>query len=93
MPDPLDEFHRIDRERLDGLEGHLEEWGASKVQKDVEFGRPGPLIVEKIRKGGCSMLVIASQGRGFMAEAFLGGVANHAVHRSTIPVLAVSGSP
>jgi nucleotide-binding universal stress UspA family protein len=39
------------------------------------------------------MLVIASQGRGFMAEAFLGGVANHAVHRSTIPVLAVPGSP
>ena len=66
--------------------------GEAKVHKEVEFGRPGPLIVEKIRKGGYSMLVIASQGRGYMAEAFLGRVANHVVHRSTIPVLVVQGS-
>ena len=47
----LDEFNRIDRERLDALEVRLKEWGASVVNKEVEFGRPGPLIVEKIRKG------------------------------------------
>lgn len=88
----LDEFNQIDLERLEGLEGRIKEWGASKVNKEVEFGRPGPLIVEKIRKGGYSMLVIASQGRGYMAEAFLGRVANHVVHRSTIPVLVVPGS-
>jgi nucleotide-binding universal stress UspA family protein len=28
-----------------------------------------------------------------MAEAFLGRVANHVVHRSTIPVLVVPGHP
>jgi nucleotide-binding universal stress UspA family protein len=89
----LDEFNQIDRERLEGLEKRLMEWGASKVHKEVEFGRPGPLIVEKIRKEGYSMLVIASQGRGYMAEAFLGRVANHVVHRSTIPVLVVPGYP
>lgn len=88
----LDEFNRIDLERFEGLEARLKEFGATKVHKEVEFGRPGPLIVEKIRKGGCSMLVIASQGRGYMAEAFLGRVANHVVHRSTIPVLVVPGS-
>jgi nucleotide-binding universal stress UspA family protein len=88
----LDEFNRIDLERLEGLEARLKEWGASKVHKEMEFGRPGPLIVEKLRKGEYSMLVIASQGRGYMAEAFLGRVANHVVHRSTIPVLVVPGS-
>jgi nucleotide-binding universal stress UspA family protein len=55
--------------------------------------RPGPPIVEKIRKGGYSILVIGSQGRGYMAEAFLGRVANHVVHRSTIPVLVVPEHP
>jgi len=88
----LDEFNRIDLERLEGLEERLKGYGASKVHKEVEFGRPGPLIVEKIRKGGYSMLLIAGQGRGYMAEAFLGRVANHVVHRSTIPVLVVPGS-
>ncbi len=89
----LDEFNRIDMERLDGLEKRLVEWGRSIVRKEVEFGRPGPLIVEKIRKGGHSMVVIGSQGRGYMAEAFLGRVANHVVHRSTVPVLVVPGHP
>jgi nucleotide-binding universal stress UspA family protein len=87
----LDEFNRIDLGRLEGLEARLKEFGEAKVHKEVEFGRPGPLIVEKIRKGGYSMLVIASQGRGYMAEAFLGRVANHVVHRSAIPVLVVPG--
>jgi nucleotide-binding universal stress UspA family protein len=67
--------------------------GARTVYKEVEFGRPGPLIVEKIRKGSCSILVVGGQGRGYMAEAFLGRVANHVVHRSTIPVLVVPGHP
>ncbi|KRT68566.1 MAG: UspA domain-containing protein [Deltaproteobacteria bacterium CSP1-8] len=89
----LDEFNRIDRERLDALEVRLKEWGASVVNKEVEFGRPGPLIVEKIRKGSYSILVIGGQGRGYMAEAFLGRVANHVVHRSAIPVLVVPGHP
>jgi len=51
----LDEFNRIDLERLEGLEARLKGYGATKVHKEVEFGRPGPLIVEKIRKGGYSM--------------------------------------
>lgn len=89
----LEEFNRIDLERLEGLEKRLVEWGKSIVRKEVEFGRPGPLVVEKIRKGGHSMVVIGSQGRGYMAEAFLGRVANHVVHRSTVPVLVVPGHP
>lgn len=89
----LDEFNRIDLERLEGLGRRLLERGKCKVHKEVEFGRPGPLLVEKIRKGGYSMLVIGGQGRGYMAEAFLGRVANHVVHRSTVPVLVVPGHP
>jgi nucleotide-binding universal stress UspA family protein len=89
----LDEFNRIDRERLDALEVRLKEGGAGVVNKEVEFGRPGPLIVEKIRKGSYSILVIGGQGRGYMAEAFLGRVANHVVLRSAIPVLVVPGHP
>ena len=87
----LGEFNRIDLERLDALEVRLKKRGAGAVHKELEFGRPGPLIVEKIRKGGHSLLVIAGQGRGYMAEAFLGRVANHVVHRATVPILVVPG--
>lgn len=87
----LEEFDRIDMGRLAGMEERLKSLGAARVHKKVEFGRPGPLILEKIRKGGHSILVIASQGRGYMADAILGRVAHHVVHRSTIPVLVVPG--
>jgi len=33
------------------------------------------------------------EGRGHMAEAVLGRVANHVVHRSAIPILVVPGHP
>lgn len=89
----LDEFDRIDRERLDRLGERLKEWGAGEVHREVAAGRPGPLIVDKIGKGSHSMLVIGGQGRGYMEEVFLGRVANHVVHRSTIPVLVVPGYP
>jgi nucleotide-binding universal stress UspA family protein len=89
----LDEFNRIDRGRLTGLAERLKERGAGNVHIEVEFGRPGPLIVERIRKGAHSLVVIAGQGRGYMAEAFLGRVANHVVHRSTVPVLVVPMKP
>ena len=35
---------------------------------------------------------VQDEGRGYMAEAFLGRVANHVVHRSTIPVLVIPGA-
>ncbi len=91
LADRLPEFDRIDRERLDALAGRLESQGAAKVSRDVELGLPGPLIPEKVRRGGHTLLVIAGQGRGYMAKAFLGRVANHVVHRSTIPILVVPG--
>lgn len=48
--------------------------------------------VMNIRNVG-GILIIGGQGRGYMAEAFLGRVANHVVHRSPIPVLVVPGYP
>ena len=67
--------------------------GAGEVHKEAVTGRPGPLIVDRIEQGTCRMLVIGGQGRGCMAEVFPGRVANHGVHRSTIPVLVVPGYP
>lgn len=63
--------------------------GGSTCPLRTLCGRPGPLIVEKTRKGNHTLLIIGSQGRGYFAEAFLGRVANHAVHRSAIPVLVI----
>ncbi len=89
LKDKLEEFNRIDMERFERLEKDLAGAGAGKVQKVIEYGRPAKLLVERANSGAYSMLVMGNQGRGYLAEAFLGRVANHIVHHADIPVLLV----
>ena len=89
LKDKLEEFNRVDAERLERLEKDLAGAGAGKVHKVIEYGRPAKLLVEKANSGAYSLLVMGNQGRGYLAEAFLGRVAHHVVHHADIPVLLV----
>lgn len=89
LKDKLEEFNRVDGERLARLEKDLAGAGAVKVHKVIEYGRPAKLLVERANSGTHSLLVIGNQGRGYLAEAFLGRVAHHVVHHADIPVLLV----
>ena len=89
LKDKLEEFNRVDAERLERLGKDLTGAGARKVHKAIEYGRPAKLLVEKANSGAYSLLVMGNQGRGYLAEAFLGRVAHHVVHHADIPVLLV----
>ncbi|MFB3850424.1 MAG: universal stress protein [Acidobacteriota bacterium] len=89
LKDKLEEFNKIDLERLSRLEGDLKSAGARSVEKIIDFGNPAKLITELANSGKHTMLVIGSQGRSFMGETFLGKVANYAVHHIDIPLLIV----
>lgn len=89
LKDKLEEFNRVDRERLERLEKDLAGAGAGKVHKVIEYGRPAKLLVERANSGAYSLLVMGNQGRGYLAEVFLGRVAHHVVHHADIPVLLV----
>jgi nucleotide-binding universal stress UspA family protein len=89
LKDKLEEFNRVDMERLERLEKDLTGAGARKVHKVIEYGRPAKLLVDKANSGAYSLLVMGNQGRGYLAEAFLGRVAHHVVHHADIPVLLV----
>ena len=89
LKDKLEEFNRVDMERLERLEKDLTGAETGKVHKIIEYGRPAKLLVEKANGGAYSLLIMGNQGRGYLAEAFLGRVANHIVHHADIPVLLV----
>jgi nucleotide-binding universal stress UspA family protein len=89
LKDKLEEFNRVDMERLERLEKDLAAAGAQKVHRVIEYGRPAKLLVDKANSGAFSLLVMGNQGRGYLAEAFLGRVAHHLVHHAAIPVLLV----
>ncbi len=85
----LEEFNRIDRERLETLSGKLRE--QTRVDVDIALGQ-GPaahLIVDKARLTGATMILMGSQGRGYISDLFLGGVTYHVLRNTPVPVLVI----
>jgi nucleotide-binding universal stress UspA family protein len=85
----LEEFNRIDKERLERLSSEIRE--QTRVDVDIALGQ-GPaarLIVEKARLTGATMILMGSQGRGYISDLFLGGVTYHVLRNTPLPVLVI----
>lgn len=89
LKDKLDEFNRIDRERLERLEKRLKELGATEVSIELPYGTPKQEIVQRVERGDYSMIVMGTQGRGFFGEIFIGSVALHVARRVVVPTLLI----
>lgn len=85
----LDEFNEIDTGRLGRLRDSLLQQGASEVDIKLEFGLALPVILDALAKGDFSLIVMGSQGRGFVSELTLGSVANGVARKAPVPVLFV----
>ena len=85
----LEEFNEIDSERLARLKARLVERGATDVRVEIPYGSPISEVLKQARKGDYSLIVMGSQGRGFIAETFLGSVSHNVVRQAPIPVLLV----
>ncbi len=89
LKDRLEEFNRIDAERLKRLKAELVKAGAKAVDVEIPYGSPKQEIIARTREGGASLVVMGSQGRGFLGEVFLGSVSHAVARRSEAPVLLV----
>jgi nucleotide-binding universal stress UspA family protein len=85
----LEEFNRIDQDRLDRMRGRLQGFGAAAVSTEVAYGVPTEVILERARAAGPTLIVMGSQGRGVFQEVLLGSVANHVARLAPLPVLFV----
>jgi len=85
----LEEFNQIDRERLEGMKLRLEQCGASSVKMEIPYGSPTQIILQRARANSFSLILIGSQGKGFIQEVFLGSVANNVARLAPLPVLFV----
>jgi nucleotide-binding universal stress UspA family protein len=85
----LEEFNAIDAERLDRMRVRLEDRGAAAVYSDIEYGSPTTVILERARTPGLSLMLMGSQGRGFISEVFMGSVANAVSRLALLPILFV----
>lgn len=85
----LEEFNRIDKERLERLQSALASKGISDVQIDIPYGSPTSEILQRARSGIFSLIVMGSQGRGFIPELFLGSVSHNVARHAPVPMLLV----
>lgn len=87
LADRLEEFNAIDRGRLERMKDALTNKGADEVQIELSFGHPIQEILRRIRQGDISLVLMGSQGRGFISEVFLGSVSHNIARHAAVPVL------
>jgi len=85
----LEEFNRIDRERLERMEKRLMELGDAAVSIELPYGLPKQEIVQRAEQGDYSLIVMGTQGRGYFGERFMGSVAYHVARRTVVPTLLI----
>jgi nucleotide-binding universal stress UspA family protein len=74
---------------LKDLEERLRKKGASAVDVKIRYGNPTVEILHAVRETNPALIVMGSQGRGFVSELFLGSVSHNVVRQSKTPILLV----
>ena len=74
---------------LEAKKRRLERLGASEVSVDLVHGKPHQEIITRTKKGAFSSVVMGGQGKGILAELFLGSTANEVARYAELPVLFV----
>ncbi|MCL4471131.1 MAG: universal stress protein [Gammaproteobacteria bacterium] len=89
----LEEFNEIDRGRLEEMKTRLRKKlrknGNAEVDIEVCYGSPFEEITRLIRERNVHLVVMGSQGRGFVEEVFLGSVSHNVARHAEAPVLLI----
>lgn len=91
LKDRLEEFNRIDLERLEGLRDRLTAMGKAQISIEIPYGSPIEEILKRAKTRESSLVIMGSRGRGFISELFLGSVSHNVARHSEAPVLLVPG--
>ncbi len=87
----IDEFNRVDLERLEKLKQHFEKSGFKKVMTLLSTGFSIPEILNYIKTEGPTIVVMGKKGKSNLKEMLLGGVADTIIRKSEIPIFIVEG--
>jgi nucleotide-binding universal stress UspA family protein len=89
LKERLEEFNQIDTERLGRLRTDLEKRGVKDIRIEIPYGLPKKEIFALANEDDVSLVVMGSQGRGYISEMFLGSVSHAVARHSEVPVLLI----
>lgn len=87
--DRLDEFNRIDTDRLTAMKAALREIADVEVDMVLKCGDPSDEIIDTIKNCPVRLVVMGSQGRGFIKDIFIGSVAHNVARHAPASVLLI----
>jgi len=82
-------FSEIDYEKLDSLKRELLKKGNAEVDIQLLYGSPSAEIIKFVHDRKISLVVMGSQGRGFIKEIYLGSVSHNIARHSEASVLLI----
>ncbi|TVQ66201.1 MAG: universal stress protein [Balneolaceae bacterium] len=88
-PASLERLNEQTLEQLEELRNELSDKTRNDSEIIITYGTPGREIIQAIDQNGVTLVVMGSQGRGFVEEFFLGGVSTQVTRYSKVPVLLI----
>lgn len=91
LSDPIsfEELTEKNRAQLDLLRNTLSDHTREDAEIIITFGTPAKEIVTAAEENGATMIIMGSQGKGFIEKFFIGGVSNQVTRISNVPVLLI----
>ncbi len=71
------------------LKERLEKKGAISIQMKIPYGIPTEEILSEVSTGHYSLIIMGSQGRGYISGLFLGSVSHNIVWNAGVSVLLI----
>jgi len=88
-PEGNAEARAVARNFLDLLQGRLEAAGVLEVQTRMAVGHPVSAILEVLKAMDISLIVLGTQGKGYIEEISLGSVAHNISRFTPCPILLI----
>ena len=87
--DQLETFNKEDLLRLEALQGELQKNADVSVEIQLRYGTPATELLQLIEDEDISLVIMGSQGRGFIREISLGSVSQKIARHASSSVLLV----
>ena len=88
-PEDTAEAAAVARNFLDLLQGRLEAVGVPEVETRMAVGHPVSVIMEVLKTTDISLVLLGTQGKGFIAEISVGSVAHNISRIVPCPILLI----
>lgn len=85
----LPQFNEIDESRLKAMKKSLQDAADIPVDTYISFGSPSKEIVDAVIERDIQLVILGSQGRGYVPELFLGSVGHNVARYSEASVLLI----